>query len=168
MFRLIGSQPLSTSFLGFDRLFRDIDELLGVSSGNQSINNFPPYNLFRETDGYSIELAVAGFKKDDIKIERDRRAGTLTIKGSVTETPQLAVTLTEGDARADLEGTQRPDNPGRVLRQGIARRNFARVFNLAEDVEVVSTSMADGLLTIKLQQVKKEDDYKPEVILIGQ
>jgi molecular chaperone IbpA len=150
MFRLIGNQPLSSSFLGFDRLFREIDELLELSSNQSVSGGFPPYNLYKEEDGYSIELAVAGFKADDLKVERDRTAGTLTVSG--------------GDSKSS--GTEIVDTR-KPIRQGIAKRTFVRTFTLAEDVEVTGVDLKDGMLSIRLKQEKKPEN-KPEVLAVTQ
>ena len=122
-------------FLGFDRLVEDF----------QNINNagYPPYNVEKNGDDkYQITLALAGFVRDDIKI--DVQEGTLTITGEKAET--------------ESEGIQ-------YLHKGIANRSFTRTWKLAEYVEVVEAKMENGMLYISLERIVPEEK-KPKSIKI--
>ena len=107
---------------------------------------FPPFNLFREKTGYSIELALAGYKKEDIYVKHDKKNGTLSI-GS------------DGAPQDVAEGRE-------LLKGGIAARAFERVFTVADNLVVKSAEMKDGLLTVHLETVEREED-KPLLITVA-
>ncbi len=138
-------QPLNARFLGFDRLFGDIDRVLADANNAVGSMGFPPFNLYKEKAGYSIELALAGYKKEDIYVKHDKKAGTLTIGSD--------------GAPADV-GAGRE-----LLKGGIAARAFDRVFTVADNLVVSSAEMKDGLLTVQLETVEREED-KPLLIAV--
>lgn len=139
-------QPLNARFLGFDRLFGDIDRVLADAQGTLAGAGFPPFNLYKEKGGYSIELALAGYKKEDIYVKHDRKNGTVTIGSD--------------GAPADVpEGRE-------LLKGGIAARAFDRVFTVADNLVVKSAEMKDGLLTVLLETVEREED-KPLLIAVS-
>lgn len=131
--------PFNRSSVGFDRLFRLLDEAANVE--NQA---WPPYNIERlgEND-YRITIAVAGFGSADIAIES--KGNTLTVSGKKAEKADPSV---------------------EVLHQGIAGRSFERRFQLADYVEVKGADMANGLLHISLVRVLPEA-MKPRQIAIN-
>lgn len=141
----VSSKPVGNwldNFLGFDHLFGELDRQLALASQGVSGNGtFPPYNIIKEENGYSIELAVAGFKKNDITIQHDKKNGTLVIQGSV---------VNESESRT-------------FIRQGVAMRKFTRTFTLNDDLEVKSAKLEDGMLTISLERVEREGE-KPILI----
>ena len=123
------------TMLGFDRLVEDF----------QSFNNagYPPYNVEKSGDDkYQITLALAGFVRDDLKI--DVQEGILTITGEKVE--------------AESEEIQ-------YLHKGIANRSFTRTWKLAEYVEVVEAKMENGMLYISLERLVPEEK-KPKSIKI--
>lgn len=123
------------SFIGFDQLFNQIGTAL-----NSEVPNYPPHNVVKiDEDHYLIEIAVAGFKEENLDIEQ---------KESV-----LTVTGTKDDDRA-------------YIHKGISSRNFTRVFTLNEHVQITSTSLENGFLTIGLERVIPEEQ-KPKKIKIG-
>ncbi len=135
--------PLSTSFLGFDRLFSDLERMLDMPATTNS--GYPPLNMYREVDGgYTIELAVAGFKKDHISIELNEKTGLLTIIGDNDEKGRI---LSDPSASTEVVA---PASNRMVLKAGIANRQFVRQFTLADTVEVGDVTLEDGLLTIRL------------------
>jgi len=127
--------------VGYDRLFDQLSQVHDQVSKN--IPNYPPYNI-RKTDEntYVIEMAVAGFGESDIEItlEDDR----LTVSGSVDRT----------DAEYD------------VLHQGLALRNFIRMFTIDDQVVVNNAEMVNGLLKIWLERIIPESK-KPKKIEIN-
>jgi molecular chaperone IbpA len=131
--------PFNRSSVGFDRLFRLLDEASSVE--NQA---WPPYNIERlgEND-YRITIAVAGFAPSDISIEA--KGNTLTVGGKKSEKADPSV---------------------EVLHQGIAGRSFERRFQLADYVEVKGADMLNGLLHIALVRVLPEA-MKPRQIAIS-
>ena len=71
---LINFDPFKNFSIGFDRMFDSLNE---VSRLNTS--NFPPYNIRKLEDGkYLVEMALAGFSKEDLKCEL--QDGVLTIE----------------------------------------------------------------------------------------
>ena len=119
--------------IGFQDLHRHLN------SGKQS---FPPYNVIRDGEKTLVEVALAGYSKDDIKV--------------VVE-----------DTTLFIEGSGEPDNEDRQhLHRGIAKRKFKTSFSLAEYVEVVSADFKDGLLTVALEQLVPEEK-QPKVITIN-
>jgi molecular chaperone IbpA len=128
-----------TYSVGFDRMFdRLFDEV------NVSTTNYPPYNIIKSDDtNYSIEIAVAGFGKDDIEIET--KENTLTIR-SVEKDSELV---------DDKE----------YLHKGISARAFKRSFTIADDVVVKGASYENGLLIVSLERIIPEEK-QPRLIEI--
>ena len=127
------NNPLLKVAVGFDRMF---DELAS-STGGLVATGYPPYNVARITkegtnDVYEITLAVAGFSMSDIDITVENR--------------QLKVVRT---TTADAEPVN-SESTIEYLHKGIAERTFTRVWRLAENVEVESATLRDGLLRIRL------------------
>jgi len=123
--RTIDFSPLYRSAVGFDRLAA----LLDAASRAEAPPGYPPYNI--ETVGenaYRIEIAVAGFKPEELNIEA--KENTLTVQGRKTA---------NDDAR-------------HFLHRGLAERNFERRFQLADYVVVTGADLADGLLSISLER----------------
>ena len=62
-------------FLGFENLFEDLER---IHSSARSGDNYPPHNVIKTgPSSYSIELAVAGFKKEDLRIVLGRSQSDL-------------------------------------------------------------------------------------------
>ena len=136
--RTVDFSPLYRSVVGFDRLADLLD-----SAASETANGYPPYNIERTGEhDYLIEIAVAGFKPDELNIE---------VKESV-------VTVQGRKAASDEQR--------RFLHRGLAERNFERRFQLAEYVVVTDAKLADGLLQISLKRELPEA-MKPRKIAIG-
>ena len=136
--RTLDFSPLYRSVVGFDRLA----DLLDAASA-ESATGYPPYNIERTGDHeYRIEIAVAGFKRDELAIE---------VKESVL--------IVQGRKAAN-------DVERRFVHRGLAERNFERRFQLAEYVVVTDAQLADGLLAITLRRELPEA-LKPRKIEIG-
>lgn len=134
--------PLYRSAVGFDRLAG----LLETAARTSQENGWPPYNI--ETTGenaYRIEIAVAGFKPDELTLEV--KENLLTVTGRKTAN--------------DEAGTERT-----YLHRGLAERDFERRFQLADYVVVKGADLADGLLSIELNRELPEA-LKPRQIEIG-
>jgi len=137
--RTVDYSPLYRSVVGFDRLAT----LLDAAAQTEGPTGYPPYNI--ETVGenaYRIEIAVAGFKADELDIQ---------VKESL-----LTVT---GRKAANDEGR-------RFLHRGLAERNFERRFQIADYVFVTAADLKDGLLSIALKRELPES-LKPRKIEIG-
>lgn len=127
--------PLTQSFFGFDDLLGRINNVLNASKEN----TFPPMDIYQEQDGtYVIDLAVAGFRREDISIQLNQETGLLSITGKVE--------------RDNETGSQAPQ---KFLHAGLARRFFQRSFTLADNVKVTGASLKDGVLTVRLNEEKK-------------
>lgn len=134
--------PLAHTTLGFENFFRDVEKLLDmdVSKTNPS---FPPHNIIKLDDThYVVELAVAGFSKDEIEITT--QDGTLTIKGDKKE------------GQTDVQ----------YLHRGIGTRSFTKQLTIADTVEVKGAEFKDGILRVGLENVIPEAK-KPRKIEIG-
>jgi molecular chaperone IbpA len=134
--------PLTTSTLGFERLFDDVERLLSTDVQKIS-SSFPPHNILKLDDNrYIVELAIAGFSKEEIDIEV--ADGTLTIKGEKNE---------------KLDELQ-------YLHRGIGTRSFTKSIKVADTIEVKGAEFKDGILKIGLENIIP-DHKKPRKIQIG-
>ena len=131
--------PLYRSVVGFDRLA----SLLESATTEAAPAGYPPYNIERTAeDAYRIEIAVAGFKPEELNIEV--KENLLTVQGRKAAN----------------------DEARRYLHRGLAERNFERRFQLADYVVVTAADLSDGLLSISLQRELPES-LKPRRIEIG-
>ena len=120
---------ISPFTIGFDRVF---DRLVDYGAATYETGGFPPYNI-RKTEDFKhiIEIALAGFSKDEIEVVLTD--GVLEIKSS------------------NLPTTEKPkDN---LVHKGIAKRAFTRKFTLADDIEIKDAKLKNGLLEIELEQI---------------
>lgn len=131
----------------FDALSRDF---IGSAQLADQINNFyegrnatsfPPYNVIETDTGFSIEIAVAGFKKSDFTITNEE--SKLTIIGKKEDAPREC----------------------KFIHCGIAAREFERVFLLRDNVIVKDAVFLDGILTVNLEKLIPTK-LKPQQILI--
>ena len=125
-----------SSFVGFDHLLNELDYVT-----KHAQDNYPPHNILRtgETE-YLIELAVAGFSKDELTIEvKDR---TLTIFG------------------------EHASKGREYIHRGISTKKFKRTFRLSEHVKVNGADLIDGVLSIVLKYEVPEE-MRPRKIEIG-
>lgn len=122
------SNPL---LLGFDEIERLIDR------ANKTGDGYPPYNVERipASDGSGellrITLALAGFAREDLEITLE-------------------------DSQLTVRGRQKDDKEREYLYRGIAARQFARTFVLADGIEVRSANLSNGLLAIDLERPQPE------------
>jgi molecular chaperone IbpA len=136
--RTLDFAPLYRSVVGFDRLA----DLLQTASADAA-TGYPPYNIERIDDNaYRIDIAVAGFRPEELEIEV--KENLLTVQGHKS---------------ANDEGR-------RFLHRGLAERNFERRFQLADYVVVTSADLSDGLLSIALKRELPEA-LKPRRVEIG-
>ena len=126
--------------VGFDRQFNRLNDYI---KHQQQSTGFPPYNIQKVKDfEYEIEMALAGFSKEDIEVEV--ADGVLTVR-SVKENDDV-----------DDEWT---------LHRGISYRKFNRKFTLADDIVVNNAKLENGLLKISLEQIIPEEK-KPRLITV--
>ncbi|MDB5428189.1 MAG: heat shock protein [Phenylobacterium sp.] len=136
--RTIDFSPLYRSVVGFDRLADLLD-----SAAADGAAGYPPYNIERtDENAYRVEIAVAGFRPEELSIEVKENLLTVTGRKAAN------------------------DEPRRFLHRGLAERNFERRFQLADYVVVTEANLADGLLSIALKRELPEA-LKPRRIEIG-
>ena len=97
-------------------------------------SNYPPYNLIQLNNHESrLEVALAGFKKDEVKVYTEH--GKLFVEGS------------KADKKEDSD---------QYFHQGLAQRDFNRSWSLSDDVEVKGAELKDGLLKVSLERIIPE------------
>lgn len=114
--------------IGIERMFDQLDSFVkGDAVG------YPPHNIIKVDDHrYQVEMAVAGFSRDDLKIEQ---------MGN-----ELSISATKPESSDDIE----------YIHRGLGKRPFTKHFTLADDVRVLDSALADGILTINLELVVPE------------
>tara|TARA_Y100000591_G_scaffold285720_1_gene268151 strand:+ start:210 stop:695 length:486 start_codon:yes stop_codon:yes gene_type:complete len=129
--------------IGFDDMFEQFESMLG--NGNLTMqSNYPPYNI-RKTgkDKYSIEVALAGFNKNDVEVEFEDNLLTVKTK--------------------QVNKSDKNLNDSEIIHKGISQRQFARSFTIADDVKVNGAELKDGLLKIACERVVPE--YKKKKLI---
>jgi len=130
--------PFRRSAVGFDRLF----DMLESSAAGGACENFPPFDLIKSGDNhYRIELAVAGFRRDEIELTSHQNV--LVIRGRKAE-----------------------EQDRDYVHRGIALRSFERRFAMADHIHVTGADLQDGMLTVDLVREVPET-LKPRRIEIG-
>ena len=129
--------------IGFDDMFDQFENMLG-NGGLTMQSNYPPYNI-RKTgkDNYAIEVALAGFNKNDVEVEFEDNL--LTVR---------TIQVNKSDENS---------GNGEIIHKGISQRQFARSFTIAEDVKVNGAELKDGLLTIACERIVPE--YKKKKLI---
>lgn len=134
--------PLVPSTLGFERFFDDVEKMLDADI-KQTTSTFPPHNILKlDENRYVVELAVAGFAKDEIEVTV--ADGNLTIKGNKTEKNESV----------------------QYIHRGIGTRSFTKTLKVADTIEVQGAEFKDGILRIGLENIIPEHK-KPRKIEIG-
>ena len=119
-----------TYSVGFEDLFNRMHASHSIHT------SYPPYNIVKETESeWRIEMALAGWAKDDIEIS--------------TETNVLCI-----KSKSDKE------SDGDFIHRGVAKRSFTKTFNIADDVEVGNITYNDGLLAIHLTKIVPESQKR--------
>ncbi len=132
--------------VGFDNVFDHFEKMFEDDYFNAPTVNYPPYNIVKTGENkYDVEVALAGYNKKDINIEY--ADNLLTIK-SVKES-----------------NSAKKDSESGVLHKGISKRFFSKTFTIADDTEVKSAELKDGLLKVSLERIIPEAK-KPKVIKI--
>ena len=129
--------------VGFDSIFDEFDRML--ESTERYSTNYPPYNIKRVNDtDYRIEVALAGYSKNDIEVELKDSA--LTVRNKSKE--------------------QTVDEKGNgVIHKGISTWQFERAFTISEDIKIKDAELKNGLLTIDLERIIP-DEKKSRLIEI--
>ena len=131
---------VKTYSIGFDRMF---DSLMGNHPNQTTPSSYPPYNIVKhDDDKFTIEIALAGFSRDEIEIEC--RENVLKI-----------------ESKSRPEGSDEKE----YLYKGISNKRFNKAFTLSDDVVVNDADMKDGILKINMERIIPEEK-KPRSIEI--
>ena len=108
---------------------------------NETQQNYPPYNIIQVNNSESVlEIALAGFKKKEVKVYTEY--GKLFVEG-----------------KKEIK-----EKESEYYHQGLAQRSFNRAWTLADDYEVRDVSLEDGLLTVKLGKVVPEHHTRKDYL----
>ena len=117
------------------------DYLDRVFDFQETTSNYPPYNLIQLNNHESkLEIALAGFKKDELKVYTE--FGKLYVEGKKEE----------------------PEVNGEFVYKGLAQRSFERVWTVSDDTKVGSVKFEDGLLTVELNKIVPEHHARKEYL----
>ena len=135
---------------------QDLQKMMGFSVGFDSVfdrffdmdttrdSGYPPYNIRKINEAqYVIEIALAGFSKEDIEVE-----------------------VTEGNLAVRSKKEEETNGDDSFVHKGIAKRSFLRSWTLSDDIIVKGADLKDGMLIINLEKVIP-DEKKPRLIQIG-
>ena len=115
-------EHLTPFTLGLDETFSRLEAIAGSGT------NYPPYNIYNGSNSRTVlEVALAGFSKEELSVETERNVLTISANKSSKEEKKYS-------------------------HKGISHKNFTRNWQLADDVEVESVDFKDGLLTITLMK----------------
>ena len=104
-------------------------------------SNYPPYNLIQLNNHESkLEIALAGFKKDELKVFTE--FGKLYVQGKKEESEDV----------------------GEFVHKGLAQRSFERVWTITDDTEIGSVKFEDGLLTVELKKIVPDHHARKEYL----
>lgn len=125
--------------IGFDRIFDELNRTFANSRGDGS---YPPYNISKlDETHYVVEVAVAGFRENELDVEL--KEGVLTVKGEQVK----------------------PENEPQYLHKGISARNFTRTFTLADNMEVRGATVSNGILAIALEHIIPEEKQPKKIAI---
>jgi len=118
-----------------------MDDYLDRFFNDSPQSNYPPYNLIQLNNHEStLEIALAGFKKNELKVYTE--FGKLYVEGSKEE--------------SEVDGT--------FVHKGLAQRSFKRVWTVSDDTKVGSVKFEDGLLTVQLNKIVPEHHSRKDYI----
>jgi len=123
--------------VGFDNVFDHFERMFNDDFFNVPTVNYPPYNIVKTgANEYNVEVALAGFSRDDVSVEFAE--GILTIKSK------------------DKTASDKQDADGDIIHKGISKRYFSKSFTVSDDVEIKGAELKDGLLTVSLERIVPE------------
>ena len=126
----------------FDELFAPFTSVVDAMTAG----TYPPYNLLRDGDIYTLQFAVAGFGRGDLNVTK--RGNVLTVSGTRPSA------FDDGGAPV-----------AEYLYRGIANRAFSAKFRLSDDLEVVASDYDEGILSVDME-VRRGPDAGEQVIPI--
>jgi len=128
----------------FDKITKNsigMDEYLNQFWDSTTTSNYPPYNLVQLNNHESkLEIALAGFKKDELKVYTE--FGKLYVEGKKEATEDV----------------------GEFVHKGLAQRSFERVWTITDDTEIGSVKFEDGLLTVELKKIVPDHHARKEYL----
>ena len=128
----------------FEKINRNsigLDDYLNRFWDLDTASNYPPYNIVQVNNVESrLEIALAGFKKKEVKVYTE--FGKLYVEGH----------------KEDKETV------GEVVHKGLAQRSFERQWTISDDCEVRSVKFEDGLLTVELNKILPEHHARKEYL----
>ena len=128
----------------FEKISRNsigMDDYLNRFWDNDVVSNYPPYNIVQVNNVESrLEIALAGFKKNEVKVYTE--FGKLSVEGKKEESK----------------------NDGEFVHKGLAQRSFVRQWSLSDDTEVRSVSFDDGLLVVQLGKIVPEHHTRKDYL----
>ena len=128
----------------FDKITKNsigMDEYLNQFWDSTTTSNYPPYNLVQLNNHESkLEIALAGFKKDQLRVFTE--FGKLSVEGTKEES----------------------ENNGSFVHKGLAQRSFKRVWTVSDDTKVGSVKFEDGLLSIELKKIVPEHHARKDYL----
>ena len=131
-------RDLSPFTIGFDRTFDTLSLLAKIKAQNV---NYPPYNIVQVNNVESrLEIALAGFKKDEVQVYTE--FGKLYVQGKKEESEDV----------------------GEFVHKGLAQRSFERVWTITDDTEIGSVKFEDGLLTVELNKIVPDHHSRKEYL----
>ena len=134
--------------VGFDSVFDHFESMFNDDFFNLSpafTSTYPPYNITKSGENkYDVELALAGFNKNDVSVSVHEGLLTIETKDS-----------------GDKSGSE-----AELIHQGISKRYFKKVFTLSNDVEVRSAELKDGLLRISMERVIPDEMKRKEIEIV--
>jgi molecular chaperone IbpA len=123
--------------VGFDNVFDHFERMFNDDFFNVPTVNYPPYNIVKTgVNEYNVEVALAGFSRDDVSVEFAE--GILTIKSK------------------DRTESEKKDADGDIIHKGISKRYFSKSFTVSDDVEIKGAELKDGLLTVSMERIVPE------------
>jgi molecular chaperone IbpA len=133
-------EAINRALIGFDTMFDQMERRFA----NSVSNNYPPHNILRTGENqYEIQIAVTGFEKSEISVSVESNVLIVTGEGA--------------------ESIRHEDPEIVYLHRGLATRDFAREFPLAEHIEVTGAEIKNGMLIVKLIRNIPES-AKPKII----
>jgi molecular chaperone IbpA len=123
--------------VGFDNVFDHFERMFNDDFFNVPTVNYPPYNIVKTgANTYNVEVALAGFSRDDVSVEFAE--GILTIKSK------------------DRTESNKKDEDSDIIHKGISKRYFSKSFTVSDDVEIKGAELKDGLLTVSMERIIPE------------